>query len=90
MIITGNTYPVKDKLKALGGRWNTEAKGWDVPETNVEKAQALVNSAPIQQRSTRTFRPPAQTKQCWECGSSFSYTDAQRNGGDWQDSYCGC
>ena len=24
--ITGNTYPVKDQLKALGARWNPDAK----------------------------------------------------------------
>jgi hypothetical protein len=32
----------------------------------------------------------AETKQCWECGCSFTYHDARSNGGDWQDSYCGC
>lgn len=32
----------------------------------------------------------AQTKRCWECGGSFTYQEAKRNGGDWADSYCGC
>lgn len=32
----------------------------------------------------------ADTKQCWECGRSFTYHDARSNGGDWSDSYCGC
>jgi hypothetical protein len=43
--ITGNTYPVKDQLKALGGRWNAGAKGWDVPDDKVEAAQSLVDGA---------------------------------------------
>lgn len=31
-----------------------------------------------------------ETKLCWECGCRFTYADAKRGGGDWQDSYCGC
>jgi hypothetical protein len=26
--ITGNTFPVKDQLKALGARWDAEKKVW--------------------------------------------------------------
>ncbi len=40
--ITGNTYPVKDQLKALGGRWNPDRKCWMVPEQNAAAAQGLV------------------------------------------------
>jgi hypothetical protein len=43
--ITGNTYPVKEQIKALGGRWNKAAQGWDVPEVNAEAARKLVESA---------------------------------------------
>lgn len=42
--ITGNTFPVKDQLKALGGRWNSVAKGWDIPDHAAEAALALVAS----------------------------------------------
>lgn len=50
MIITGNTYPVRDKLKALGGRWNANAKGWDVPSEKASEAKALVENAPVEKR----------------------------------------
>ena len=32
-VVTGNTFTVKDKLKAMGWRWLPEQKGWtkDVP-----------------------------------------------------------
>jgi hypothetical protein len=43
--ITGNTYPVKDKIKALGGRWNKGAQGWDVPAERAGQARALVAGA---------------------------------------------
>ncbi len=42
VLITGNTYPVKDQLKALGGRWDANAKGWLVPDAKAAEAQKLV------------------------------------------------
>lgn len=48
--ITGNTYPVRDQLKALGARWNKDAKGWDVPASQEQTARALVASAPREKR----------------------------------------
>ena len=44
-LITGNTYPVREQIKALGGRWNKACQGWDVPEANAEAARALVANA---------------------------------------------
>ena len=43
--ITGNTYPVRDQLKGLGGRWNAGAQGWDVPEDKADQARAIVAAA---------------------------------------------
>ncbi len=43
--------------------------------------------------------PPAQSeaarkrapkRDCYSCGCEFTYAEAQRDGGDWSDSYCGC
>jgi hypothetical protein len=45
VLITGKTFPVKDQIKALGGRWNAKAKGWDVPEAQADAARALVSQA---------------------------------------------
>ena len=44
--ITGNTYPVKEKLRAIGGRWNPAAQGWDVDESKADEARAIVDLAP--------------------------------------------
>ncbi len=46
VLVAGNTYPVKDSIKALGGRWDAAAKGWRVPVTEAARAQALVAGAP--------------------------------------------
>lgn len=40
--ITGNTYPVKDSIKALGGRWNAANRCWNVPADRADEARALV------------------------------------------------
>lgn len=41
VLITGNTFPVKDQLKALGGRWDAESKGWRVPADKAVEAQEI-------------------------------------------------
>jgi len=46
IVITGNTYPVKEQLKAMGGTWNATAKGWNIPEERADEARALVEAAP--------------------------------------------
>lgn len=48
--IDGNTYPVRTRLAALGGRWDSRAKAWMVPEDKAEQAKALVASAPADRR----------------------------------------
>ena len=54
--IIGNTYPVKDAIKALGGKWNKTAKGWDVPDEVADEARALVSNA-----SSRKYKAYAVT-----------------------------
>jgi hypothetical protein len=43
VLITGNTYPVKDALKSLGAKWDADAKGWRVPAAKADEARKLVN-----------------------------------------------
>lgn len=57
--ITGNTYPVKDKLKALGAKWNPEAKGWDISDDLADKAREIVANA-----AKKSYSP----KICKVCG----------------------
>lgn len=46
--ISGNTYPVKDQIKALGGKWDAARKSWMVPADRADAARKLVASAPRQ------------------------------------------
>ena len=43
--ISGNTYPVKEQLKALGARWNGDAKAWMVAPDKAEQARQIVSGA---------------------------------------------
>lgn len=45
VLITGNTYPVKDALKAMGARWDADVRGWRVPADKASAARALVSGS---------------------------------------------
>ena len=49
-LITGNTYPVRTELKALGGTWEKRSQGWLVPDDRAEEARALVAGALVATR----------------------------------------
>jgi len=75
--ITGNTYPVKDRIKALGGRWDAGRKAWMVAADKEAQARAIVASAPqsVRPRFSRAEREcprfgaghvcPAWATHCW-------------------------
>ena len=56
--ITGNTYPVREQLKALGGRWNARAQGWDVPADKADAARALLPAVAAKPARARNWRCP--------------------------------
>lgn len=41
--VHGNSYPVRDSLKQLRGRWNPHERCWMIPAENFERANYLVN-----------------------------------------------
>jgi hypothetical protein len=72
VLVTGNTYPVKDAIRALGGRWDAAAKGWRVPADKAERARSLVAGAPrttfTRASSGRSYSPRGRWTGC-SCGS---------------------
>jgi hypothetical protein len=65
VLITGNTYPVREGLKALGGTWDPQRKGWLVPADNESEARALL--APVE--APRRGLPHGQLWQECFCGT---------------------
>lgn len=52
--VHGNTYPVKDKLRAIGGYWEPNKRMWFVPSDKKAEAEAIVGNAP---KSAPTTHP---------------------------------
>lgn len=57
--VTGNTYPVKEQIKALGGRWDGDNKVWMVPDDKYDEAVKLVATAK---------KEPFRHRKCIVCG----------------------
>lgn len=46
--VTGDTYPVKDQLKALGCRWDRDQRAWYTGDEGIyTQAQAIVGTPPV-------------------------------------------
>lgn len=43
-LVTGNTYPWKRELRAMGGEWDRGAQGWRVPAEKAAEARAMVGA----------------------------------------------
>lgn len=72
-LITGNTYPVREDIKALGGTWNKAFKGWNVPDDKAEEARAIVAAA--------GHSAPYTPKRCRPAPRYRSYATASRSYG---------
>jgi hypothetical protein len=80
--ISGNTYPVKDQLKALGARWNAAQKVWMISADKLDQARQIVAGAPKKEWTKTDSIAAAARKRgetpgvCGECGArcKFPYT----------------
>lgn len=59
--ITGNTFPVRERLRELGGTWDPVHHCWKVPESNAEAARRAVRFGMVKTRK-KPDRPAAKTK----------------------------
>jgi hypothetical protein len=66
VVVQGNTFPVKDQLKALGGKWDPVSRAWTVPADKAAEAQALV--AQNTQPTSQGARPNQKMGRCAACG----------------------
>jgi peptide methionine sulfoxide reductase MsrB len=42
-ILIGNTYNLRNEIKASGGKWDQDSKTWSVPDDKHEELQKKVN-----------------------------------------------
>ena len=73
-VITGDTYPVKDYIKAyLGGKWNAELKGWAVDLTKLTAALSKGNSIGLSIDTTAPAASEEPTGVSGWCNKCHSY-----------------
>lgn len=65
--IHGNTFPVKGKLKALGGLWDSKEGAWMVPFDREGEALAIVASQDTTPTEELTKRQNSQGDNCIRC-----------------------
>lgn len=76
VFVEGNTYPIREELKKMGGVWNKERKAWCVPTSRAEEARALVADQPAKQpRSPRSEASTSRGGRCAECGRYTRYLE---------------
>lgn len=86
--ITGNTFPVKDQLKALGAKWNPDEKAWMIAEGKAEQARAIVAGAPASApRSMGARSGGYRPSRCRSCGAAPTRYNPIYRSGDCKDCY---
>jgi len=66
-ILTGNTYPVKDALKAIGARWNADQKAWAISAAKADEARKIIaggSTSNSTSASPKAYKPTT----CRVCG----------------------
>ncbi|CAB4144481.1 hypothetical protein UFOVP466_43 [uncultured Caudovirales phage] len=84
--VSGNTYPVKDRIKALGARWDGDAKAWMVPADKADEAAAIVAGAGPKTARTDTAGAYRPTR-CKVCGEAASRYGKIYGSGECRDCY---
>lgn len=74
--VYGNTFPIKDKIRERGGKWNAQEKSWYVPDDRLEEIRALmsVNEKASPAKLTKTLELNGQLwEECPHCGEEPVY-----------------
>lgn len=54
-IVTGNTFPHKDDIKRIGGRWDADRKQWTIPASAADRLPRGLSSRPKSFRLSKSF-----------------------------------
>lgn len=60
--LDGNTFPVREGLKALGARWDRHSQCWMIAQELARDAMALIATAPEPSRFRRMIPREKQRK----------------------------
>lgn len=81
LFVTGNTFPVKDQLRALGCRWNADHNAWTTTDpATLEKANAVVTAGGLKADLKGSASPAAagsryrSSRRCRECKETIRHS----------------
>lgn len=90
-LITGNTYPCREQLRALGGTWDRTAQGWRVPGAFAQMARDIVTAAgPVDPNFTPRPRRASRYRSTYTRFASGSEQYTNKNGRCEDAPCCGC
>jgi hypothetical protein len=82
--LSGGTFPLKDQIRARGGKWDPAARVWTLPAgtdttfiTTVEPAPRMTRAEALEFYYTRVapamaaFRPPRRDGRCCDAAVAF-------------------
>lgn len=67
-LITGDTYPRREALRAAGCRWLPERKAWEAPTDAILTRAREIMAAAAPALSATTARKPYRPRKCVACG----------------------
>lgn len=71
--LIGNTYPVRDRIRALGGRWNARDNCWMVPSVSYAEAARLLPPAEAPHTANGSTSGRRAPRTCKDCGCRINY-----------------
>jgi len=84
LYFTGNTFPAKDQIKAIGGRWDSDAKAWWVGAALRAEAVALITEIGAEQNRAAAALPALTGKLVPVPGNTYAARGALRDlGAQW-------
>lgn len=76
LVLSGNTYSVKDQIKQAGGIWDRDQKAWLMPDAaSLSTMQAAMPARQSQYSGAGRRSLPSRSRQpkCYGCGRSHRF-----------------
>lgn len=89
--ITGNTYPVRRELRAMGGEWDADHKCWYVPTDRADEARSLVaDTGTARKNSSRRYYDQRARGELTRIGGGRGYLGTDNRGRAHFGTACSC
>jgi superfamily II DNA or RNA helicase len=73
IFLSGKTYDIKEKIKAIGGRWQPDRSGWLVPSVNAEKARQFADRYNLNIKEQEVPKKETEIKKVVRNGRIYLY-----------------